>query len=162
MALAIGCTYAAAAENADIGYSTLRSWILYGERAREEAAAGTVLSREAAKYLAFLEAVEGAKAEALLRWQQTVNRAAEVDPAWAWKMLQVRAPEDYTPPQRVEVTGKDGDAVQHEHRGQTHGSVEHVAAVLATLAAVGGIQLPGDGGGDAAEDDAVHPTPADA
>jgi hypothetical protein len=53
----------------------------------------------------------------------------------------------------VEVSGKDGGAVQHEHKGQVHGGVDHVAAVLATLAAVGAIQPPGDGTGDAAEND---------
>lgn len=65
-------------------------------------------------------------------------------------------------PRRHEVAGPDGGAIPHEHRGQVHGGVEHVAEVIATLAGVGAIRLPGDAGGDAAEDDELHSPPADA
>lgn len=58
--------------------------------------------------------------------------------------------------ERRELTGPDGGPVVHEHKGQTHGEPEHLAAVLAALVSAGAIQLPGAGGGDAAEDDAVH------
>lgn len=65
------------------------------------------------------------------------------------------------PPTAVEVSGKDGGPVQHEHKGQVHGSIEHVAAVIATLAGVGAIQLPGDVDSGAAENDALHRRDAD-
>lgn len=65
-------------------------------------------------------------------------------------------------PRRQEVMGKDGGPVLVEHAGEVHGGVEHVAAVLATLAAVGAIPLPADVGGDAAEDDELHQRDADA
>ena len=57
----------------------------------------------------------------------------------------------------VEVGGKGGGPITHEHKGQTHGSVDHLAAVVATLAGVGAFQLPGDAGGDSAENDGLHP-----
>lgn len=65
------------------------------------------------------------------------------------------------PPTAVEVSGPDGGPVVHEHRGQVHGSIEHVAAVIATLAGVGAIQLPGDVDSGAAENDALHRRDAD-
>ena len=66
------------------------------------------------------------------------------------------------PAKRHELGGPDGGAIQHEHKGQVHGSVDHVAEVLATLAGVGAIRLPGDAGGDAAEIDELHTPPTDA
>ena len=62
-------------------------------------------------------------------------------------------------PAPVELSGSGGGPVKAEveHRGQVHGSVEHVAAVVAALAGVGAIQLAGVSGGGDAEDDAVHP-----
>ena len=65
-------------------------------------------------------------------------------------------------PTAVEMAGKNGGPIQVEHSGETHGSIEHIAAVVATLAGVGAIQLPGHAGGDPAEDDQLHTTPADA
>ena len=60
--------------------------------------------------------------------------------------------------ERQEVSGVDGGPIQHEHKGQTHGEPEHLAVVLATLVRAGAFQLPGDGDGDAAEDDGLHPS----
>ena len=57
--------------------------------------------------------------------------------------------------ERTELTGKDGQPVQHEHehRGQTHGDIDHLAAVLATLTGVGAVALPDPERGADAEDD---------
>ncbi len=55
--------------------------------------------------------------------------------------------------ERHELGGPDGGPVVHEHKGQTHGGIEHVAAVLAILAEAGAIQLPRDGAGDDAQTD---------
>lgn len=60
--------------------------------------------------------------------------------------------------ERTELTGAHGHAVEVEHRGTVHGSVDHIAAVIATLTGVGALPLPADVGSDDAEDDAVHPT----
>lgn len=58
--------------------------------------------------------------------------------------------------ERHEVSGKGGAAIQHEHKGQVHGSVEHVAAVVAGLVELGAIALPGTSAGGDAEDDGLH------
>lgn len=62
--------------------------------------------------------------------------------------------------ERYELTGPNGAAIQHEHRGVVlHGSVSHIAEVYDTLAAMGAIgptALLADGTGDPAEDDPLH------
>lgn len=58
--------------------------------------------------------------------------------------------------ERTEVTGADGGAVVHEHKGQVHGDIEHLAAVLGTLVGAGAVALPDDAGGVDAEDDALY------
>ena len=59
-------------------------------------------------------------------------------------------------PKRTEVSGRDGGAVVHEHKGQVHGDIEHLAAVLGTLVGAGAVALPDDAGGVDAEDDVLH------
>ena len=65
--------------------------------------------------------------------------------------------------ERHELGGPDGGAVkvEHDHKGQLHGDIDHLAAVLGTLVGVGAIQLPGAAEGDDAQDDAVHSRDAD-
>lgn len=65
-------------------------------------------------------------------------------------------------PKAVELSGRGGSALQVEHRGKVHGSVEHVAAVWETLVEVGAIQLTDDDPAGNAEDDAIHNRDADA
>ncbi len=91
----------------------------------------------------------------MLREAKTVKEKATVWAALS-RLLGLDAPK------AVEVAGKNGTPIQVEHSGETHGSIEHIAAVVATLAGVGAIQLPGHAGGDPAEDDQLHTTPADA
>ena len=59
--------------------------------------------------------------------------------------------------ERHELGGPDGGPVVHEHKGQTHGDVEHLAAVLATLVGVGAVALPDATAGVDATDDGLHP-----
>ena len=106
-ALSIGCTYDAAARNAGVTYTTFRNWILAAEEARKIEFDGGNLTRDQRRKIEFLEAVEGAKADALIEWQQVVYAASKLDPVWAWKMLQVRASADYAmPQQQIDVTSK--------------------------------------------------------
>lgn len=59
--------------------------------------------------------------------------------------------------ERHEIGGPDGGPVQHEHKGQTHGDIDHLAAVLATLVGVGAVALPDATAGADATDDTLHP-----
>ena len=159
-ALALMHTYESAAGYANIALSTLSYWRNQGRAAREKQERGEPLDKKEARHLQFLEAVEQAEAEAVFSLHQVVIEGAKHDPRLALQMLQIRRPNDYAPPAvRQEITGPQGGSVKAEveHRGQVHGSVEHVAAVVAALAGVGAIQLAGVSGGGDAEDDAVHP-----
>lgn len=110
-ALSIGATYRAACANADIVFQTFRNWQIAGEAAQKKLSDGLELSPDDKKCIEFLESVEEAENIALLNWQQTIDKSARLDPAWAWKMLQVRAPNDYSmPQQKVDVTS-NGESV---------------------------------------------------
>ena len=111
-AVGIGCTFEAASANAGIAYSTYRHWANLGAKAQARLDAGEEVDATARRFLSFLEAIEEAKGLALLQWQSQIDKAAKIDPMWAWRMLQVRAPQDYAPPAvRAEVSGKDGGPV---------------------------------------------------
>lgn len=112
-AIGIGATIKAACANANITFQTYRNWQIRGEEARAKRDNGEKITKDERLPLEFLESVEEAQAMALLNWQNTIEKAARVDPAWAWKMLQVRAPEDYAvAPQRIEHTGEGGGPVR--------------------------------------------------
>lgn len=157
-AISIGATQEIAARYADIGESTYYAWLVDAEAERSRLQLGGEPSTEPRPrlLLELVEAIEAAKGERAIRWLGVVNEAANVDPSWAFRMLE-RLHEGYAPPtQRTELTGKDGGPVEHEHRGQVHGSVEHVAAVVAGLVELGAIALPGTSASDTAENDAIH------
>ena len=91
----------------------------------------------------------------MLREAKTVKEKATVWAALS-RLLGLDAPK------AVEVSGRNGEALQVEHRGKVHGSVEHVAAVWETLVEVGAVQLTDDDPAGNAEDDAIHNRDADA
>jgi len=104
-------TYESAAGYAGIGVSTLSSWRSHGRAAREKSENGEPLTAEETRKLNFLAAVEQAEAEAVFKLHQVVIEGAQHDPRLALQMLQLRRPADYNPPQKTEVTGKDGEPI---------------------------------------------------
>lgn len=116
-AIGVGATLEMAAAYAGISRSCLFRWMQEGraeaERlqvAEDKGEAAEALP-EKKKFLELFNAVEEAKAQAGLAWQNVINNAAAVDPQWAWKMLQTRFPKDYAPAQAtaaVTVTGPEG------------------------------------------------------
>ena len=94
-AIQLGAEYAMAAQFGGVDYSTMRRWIVAGDRGR-------------APYRAFREAVKDAEARAVVGWLAKIEKAAS-DGEWtaaAWK-LERRYPHVYG--RRVqEVTGADG------------------------------------------------------
>jgi len=146
--------------NGSISKPTYHAWLKRAEDARILEESGQPVPQEEQRYLDFLYAIEASTAVYAFTLQQVIADAAERDPAEARRELQRLFPNDYAPPAvRQQISGPDGGAVKTEvkHKGQVHGSVEHVAAVVAALAGVGAIQLAGVSGSDDAEDDAVHP-----
>lgn len=108
-AISIGATLEMAAAYADVHPTTPRQWLKWADEAQEKETRGERLTAIDRRTVAFKDAVLRAKAEAGMKWQQVVNAAAEEDPAWAWRMLQIRFPEEYRePPRATELTGPNG------------------------------------------------------
>ena len=100
-AIKLGATYADAAGFGGISYETLRSW----------------MASESPKHLAFSAAVKDAQAAGKIGLLAKIEKAIN-DGAWqaaAWK-LERRDPQGYGRMERVELTGKDGGAVQVDHK----------------------------------------------
>lgn len=113
-AISQGATLAMAAGYAGISYYTLNNWTKAGTEIAEAVAGGGDEPKRGtneALLLQFFNAIEDAKTEAGLRWQMVVNEAANRDPFWAIKMLQVRFPGDYRQPaQDLNLNVRDIDA----------------------------------------------------
>lgn len=107
-AVSIGCTYEMAAAYAQISHDSASLWRNRGEAEQKRIADGEESNPEESLYYEFYVAVRQAQLEAGVTWQQVVNDAASKDPNWAWRMLQVRFPDDYRVASPVEVTGKGG------------------------------------------------------
>lgn len=147
------------ARNGRISKQTYYTWLNRGAAARQLVESGQPVPDGEQPFLDFLDEVEDAQADYGFTLQQVIADEAERSPAEARRELQRLYPQDYAPPPtRAEVSGPAGGPLKTEveHRGQVHGSVEHVAAVVAALAGVGAIQLAGVSGSDDAEDDGLH------
>lgn len=97
-AIKLGATYELAAQYAGVTYRTLRNWITRAE-AEEEG------------FIHFLQALKEAEGRGAFALLTKINNAAD-DGNWqaaAW-ILERRYPDMYGK-QRVEHTGKDGDAI---------------------------------------------------
>lgn len=94
-AISIGATYTLAARYAKVSPEAVEKWLREGRREveRRENGEGEIKANEV--YVGFLRAVQEAEADAGITWQTTVNNAAKVDPAWAYKMLRLRFGKGY-------------------------------------------------------------------
>lgn len=100
-AIEIGATRKMAAAYVGVHPETLRTWFARAEAA--EAKPEAERDADDALCMAFADAVAQAQGVAGMTWQQVVSEAANVDPNWAWKMLQVRFPDDYKQAPTVSV-----------------------------------------------------------
>jgi hypothetical protein len=92
-AIAIGSSYDLAAKYAGISTPTIQNWLAQGRRLQAMIEAGKQMkdfSSQEKKLLSFLKDVEEASAEAGIKWQQVVEKAAKIDPAMALHMLNLR------------------------------------------------------------------------
>lgn len=101
-AVAIGSAYTLASAHAGISYDTSTYWLREGRRELARIEAGERPDPKMAPYLRFLREVRVAEAEAGIKYQMTLDRAAASDPQWAWKMARVRFPMDYNEMNTVE------------------------------------------------------------
>lgn len=148
-AVGLGQDFTAAAKGAGISTSTLHTWRITGARARTQQLKGAKVTANDARLVGFLDALERAEAEAELERLAIIHRASQpstvvkivekvqIDgqgvetviertrttetrpglwtPAAWW--LERRMPDKYA--RRVELTGKDGDALLPADRART-------------------------------------------
>lgn len=102
-AIGIGTPLSAAAVYGGITYQTFTNWFNRGEKAKAVQDAGLEVKDNEKIYLAFFDNVQEARANAAVGWANTLNTAANTDPSFALRMLQIWYPETYNPPQKHEV-----------------------------------------------------------
>jgi hypothetical protein len=119
--LSQGHTREFAAKYARISYQTFYTWNLRGKKEAERIEKGIYLPKPLVKkeapYLKFFNQIEEAEADAVAGWQETLSKAAKVDPQWAFKMLQLREPKGYRPQEvtyTVDITEKMSRATDEQ------------------------------------------------
>lgn len=110
-AIEIGAILESAAAYAGVHPETVRQWLTRGVEAAARQQNGEEIDADDARCIDFEEAVARARGVAGMTWQQVVSEAAMTDPSWAWKMLQVRFPEEYRQSNPVEISGPQGAAL---------------------------------------------------
>ena len=99
-AVSVGVPLELACKGAGISYAALRVWIRRGERQKR------------GQFAQFVRAIDEAEVRALTRWMAIIDKAAQ-EGSWvaaAWK-AERRFPEFFGR-QRIEVTGRDGQALK--------------------------------------------------
>lgn len=105
-AVSIGSSYELSALYAGVSHPTVQNWMKLGRDARATEEEGGKLAPLEKMYLKFLRAVEEANGEAGIGWQETVSKAAKVDPAYALQMLRLRFPSGYGGQQPIHYTAE--------------------------------------------------------
>jgi len=114
-ALRKGASRSAAAEAADITYTTLCRWVREGRKGSDE------------KYVRFLEAVEHAEAEVELELISKVKDYAPKDwRAAAW-LLERRHPDRWGHRQKIEHSGPNGGGIPLEFAKMTEAQLRALA-----------------------------------
>ena len=99
-ALAVGATYAHAAQYGGVSYDAFNEWLHRGENG------------DSPEFVEFRQAVKDAEARATVAWLTNIEQAA-TEGAWqasAWK-LERRFPRDYGRFERQEHSGPDGQPI---------------------------------------------------
>jgi hypothetical protein len=94
-AVSIGASYILASRYAGVSVEVTAHWMREGRKELSRRDNGESPNENAEPYLRFLRETRVAEAEAGIEWQTVLNKAAKVDPQWAFKMLRVRFPNDY-------------------------------------------------------------------
>jgi|GEM_PF-5737586 len=101
-----------AARYARVSVSSLTSWLKQAREERDAIAAGNEPNPERKPFLALLSAIEDAEADAGMSWLQVVDKAAQSDPNWAWRMLKQRFPEGFQDVVQAQVSGPGGAPIE--------------------------------------------------
>lgn len=94
----IGASQELSALYARVSDGSIVIWLDKGRALREKILAGEIIPQEDRIYIRFLEEVEEADGDAGISWQQVVDKTAQLDATWAWRMLRQRFPNGYDDP----------------------------------------------------------------
>lgn len=89
-ALSNGLTRETSSKYARISYRSFFGWYNRGRIEFDRLENGENPKRSEKIYLHFFNQVETAEADAIVGWQDTINKAARNDPQWAFKMAALR------------------------------------------------------------------------
>ena len=124
-----------AAAYAGISYRVVFDWLAKGNDAQQRIQAGdTDLADNDHKYLQFMQAVENARAQAVVRNVGIIQSAAQ-NGQWqaaAW-YLERTNPRKWGRHETVEITGADGGAIQVEHSVKDTLAAKFAAAEKAAM-----------------------------
>ena len=131
-AIGIGAHRELAARYAGICQDTLHDWLGRGRAEEERRLKGEAPDEKESCFVRFLHAVEEAEANAGIGWAQVIDKAAQTDPVWAWKMLKLRFPDGFheTDRQQVGVLNVDMEHLTDEQLDRLAAG-EDIYAVLA-------------------------------
>jgi hypothetical protein len=110
--------------------SNYRTWassaeVMLAKVQRELDANGGKLSKEHKRYLKLWDEMQAATDVYVSECQQTVDRHKKLDPELALRELERFHPGEYTkPPERLELTGKDGGKLKIEYVNDWRGTSE--------------------------------------
>ncbi len=128
-ALSIGATRELASRYARVSYRSMIYWLAAGREERESIEAGNPPDPAKRRYLLFLHAVEDAEADAGISWLSVVDKAAQTDPNWAWRMLKQRFPDGFSDVTQTQVSGPKGGPI--DYRDVTELSDAELALIAA-------------------------------
>lgn len=142
-AVRIGSYLDDAAMLAGISRSTLFAWMRDGRTAEERQQQGDTITEHETKLVNFMNAVEKARADAMLRNIGVIQTAAQ-NGTWqaaAW-YLERTNPKKWGRHDTVEVTGADGGAIQVEHSAKETLRAKFEAAEKAALEVLDVEEIP--------------------
>lgn len=133
-AIRLGMYLDDAAAMAGISKTTLYNWLSMGKDAVDKHGHGDTLTDKETQLVDFLNAVEKARADAVMRNIGVIQKAAQ-DGSWqasAW-FLERTNPKKWGRHETVEITGADGGAIQVEHSVKDTLAAKFAAAEKAAL-----------------------------
>jgi hypothetical protein len=110
-AISIGCTDAMAAAYARIESDTALNWLERAKNEMQRRAKGEPPQEDEQPFVDFFGSVQQARMEAGIRWQAVVDKAANMDPNFALRMLKIRFRNDYQEVNQTEISGPGGAPV---------------------------------------------------
>lgn len=146
-AIRLGMYLDDAAAVAGIHRNTLGNWLTWGREAEAKLENGDELTDRDRLYWDFLGAVEKARADAVLRNLNVIQRAAQ-DGSWqasAW-FLERTNPRKWGRTETVEITGAEGGPIEIAHSVKESLAEKFAAAERAALARIEDAEIVEDDG----------------